>query len=105
MLCLPMNRYCVENRAPDISTNFCLTAAFSFAAGKDGISKKLDPGPSWNENLYAIAEGRAPASEPLPERLPRTLIEALDAFNADPLIGETFGGTGLGLAITKHPGR
>jgi glutamine synthetase len=91
MLRLPMNRYCVENRAPDISTNFYLTAAFSFAAGMDGISKNLDPGAPWNENLYALVEGRAKVSEPMPERLPRTLIEALDAFRSDPLIGETFG--------------
>jgi glutamine synthetase len=91
MLRLPMNRHCVENRAPDISTNFYLTAAFSFAAGMDGISKHLDPGTPWNENLYALADGRVKATEPMPERLPRTLIEALDAFRADPLIGETFG--------------
>ena len=35
MLRLPMNRYCIENRSPDISTNFYLTAAFSLAAGMD----------------------------------------------------------------------
>jgi glutamine synthetase len=91
MLRLPMNRYCVENRAPDISTNFYLTAAFSFAAGMEGVDRALDPGAPWNENLYALVEGRAAASEPLPERLPRTLIEALDAFRVDPLIAKTFG--------------
>jgi glutamine synthetase len=91
MLRLPMNRYCVENRAPDISTNFYLTAAFSLAAGMEGISSAVDPGPPWNENLYELVEGRATASKPLPERLPRTLIEALDAFRVDPLITETFG--------------
>jgi glutamine synthetase len=91
MLRLPMNRYCVENRAPDISTNFYLTAAFSLAAGMEGISSALDPGAPWNENLYELAEGRANASKPLPQRLPRTLIEALDAFRVDPLIAETFG--------------
>jgi glutamine synthetase len=91
MLRLPMNRYCVENRAPDISTNFYLTAAFSFAAGIEGISRALDPGAPWNENLYALVEDRTATSEPLPERLPRTLIEALDAFRSDPLIAETFG--------------
>jgi glutamine synthetase len=31
------SRYCVENRSPDISTNFYLTAAFSLAAGMDGV--------------------------------------------------------------------
>lgn len=86
-----MNRYCVENRAPDIATNFYLTAAFSYAAGQQGITKARDPGEPWNENLYELVEGRAKAAQPLPARLPRTLIEALDAFAADPLIVETFG--------------
>jgi glutamine synthetase len=91
MLRLPMNRYCVENRAPDISTNFYLTAAFSLAAGMEGITRAADPGAPWNENLYALVEGRARSPEKMPERLPRTLIEALDAFGSDPLIAETFG--------------
>ena len=91
MLRLPMNRYCVENRAPDISTNFYLTAAFSLAAGMEGISRAADPGAPWNENLYALVEGRARSPEKMPERLPRTLIEALDAFASDPQIAETFG--------------
>jgi glutamine synthetase len=91
MLRLPMNRYCVENRTPDISTNFYLTAAFSLVAGMEGIELARDPGAPWNENLYALIEGHATASEPLPERLPRTLIDALDAFETDPLIPKTFG--------------
>jgi glutamine synthetase len=91
MLRLPMNRYCIENRSPDISTNFYLTAAFSLAAGMDGVQKAADPGAPWNENLYELVEGRATASEPMPERLPRTLIEALDAFGADPLVATSLG--------------
>jgi glutamine synthetase len=91
MLRLPMNRYCIENRSPDISTNFYLTAAFSLAAGMDGVQKAGDPGAPWNENLYELVDGRATASEPLPERLPRTLIEALDAFRADPLVATCLG--------------
>jgi glutamine synthetase len=91
MLRLPMNRYCIENRSPDISTNFYLTAAFSLAAGMDGVQKAADPGAPWNENLYELVEGRATASEPMPERLPRTLIEALDAFGADPLVAMSLG--------------
>jgi glutamine synthetase len=91
MLRLPMNRYCIENRSPDISTNFYLTAAFSLAAGMDGVQRAGDPGAPWNENLYELVEGRATASEPMPERLPRTLIEALDAFSADPLVVRSLG--------------
>src|SRR5215468_10823441 len=88
---LPMNRYCVENRSPDISTNFYLTAAFSLAAGMDGVEKKADPGAPWNENLYDLVEGRAKPSQSMPERLPRTLIEALDGFRVDPLVGPSLG--------------
>lgn len=91
MLRLPMNRYCVENRTPDISTNFYLTAAFSLAAGLQGIENGSDPGAPWNENLYELVEGRVKTSEPMPERLPRTLIEALDAFAEDSLIPENLG--------------
>ncbi len=91
MLRLPMNRYCIENRSPDISTNFYLTAAFSLAAGMEGMEQRLDPGAPWNENLYDLVEGRTQASEPMPERLPRTLIEALDAFRADPLVSSAMG--------------
>jgi glutamine synthetase len=91
MLRLPMNRYCIENRSPDISTNFYLTAAFSLAAGREGMSARLDPGAPWNENLYELAEGRAASKDPLPPRLPRTLIEALDAFRDDPLVASALG--------------
>ncbi len=55
------------------------------------MDASLDPGPPWNENLYDLVEGRTTTAEPLPERLPRTLIEALDAFRADPLVVATFG--------------
>jgi glutamine synthetase len=91
MLRLPMNRFCIENRSPDISTNFYLTSAFSLAAGIEGMEKRLDPGPPWNENLYDLVEGRKTMTEALPERLPRTLIEALDAFRTDPLVAESMG--------------
>jgi glutamine synthetase len=89
MLRLPMNRYCVENRSPDIATNPYLTAAFSLAAGEEGIAARRDPGRPWNENLYDLAANRREAA--VPPRLPRTLIEAVDAFAADPLTAAVFG--------------
>jgi glutamine synthetase len=91
MLRLPMNRYCIENRSPDISTNFYLTAAFSFAAGMDGIANGRDPGVPWNENLYELVEGRVATPERMPDRLPRTLIEALDSFRTDKLVATSLG--------------
>ncbi len=95
MIRLPMNRPCVENRSPDISANFYLAAALSVAAGLEGMTRQTDPGAPWNENLYELVEGAAPGgravSERTPDRLPRTLIEALDAFRADPLVVEVYG--------------
>jgi glutamine synthetase len=90
MIRLPMNRPCVENRSPDISANFHLAAALSVAAGLDGMDRQTDPGAPWNENLYELVDGRA-VSERVPDRLPRTLIEALDAFRDDPLVAEVYG--------------
>ena len=52
MLRLPGNRYCVENRAVDMSTNPYLAAAISLAAGLDGIEHELDPGAPLNDDLY-----------------------------------------------------
>lgn len=97
MLRLPMNRPCVENRTPDIACNFYLGAALSLAAGLEGIAKAADPGTPMNDNLY-LSLGNATASRRFAgtdggfvERLPRTLIEALEAFETDPLVPETLG--------------
>jgi glutamine synthetase len=38
-----------------------------------------------------VVEGRAKPSQSMPERLPRTLIEALDGFRVDPLVGPSLG--------------
>ncbi|MEM9222792.1 MAG: glutamine synthetase [Pseudomonadota bacterium] len=97
MLRLPMNRPCVENRAPDMSVNPYLGAAFSLVAGMEGIAAASDPGPPLNDNLYI----RLTASSALPElpleggghvaRLPRTLLDALQSFERDPLSATVFG--------------
>lgn len=41
------------------------------AAGIDGISKKIDPGDSMNENIYSLSESRKKALgiRPLPSNL------------------------------------
>lgn len=89
MLRLPGNRYCVENRAVDMSTNPYLAAAISLAAGLDGIEHELDPGAPLNDDLYQRTKKElASAGIPL---LPRTLLHALEAFEADPLSEQAFG--------------
>jgi glutamine synthetase len=91
MLRMPMNRACIENRAPDISCNPYLTAAFSLAAGLEGIEKKLDPGVPLSGNLY---EWSAEAlKQKQINRLPHTLMDALKAFEVDSLVVEVFGKT------------
>lgn len=97
MLRLPMNRPCVENRAPDIAGNFYLGAAMSLVAGLEGVRDAADPGAPMNDNLY-LQLSTATASAHLPakngntvERLPRTLIEALEAFEVDPISAEALG--------------
>jgi glutamine synthetase len=89
MLRLPGNRHCVENRAVDMSTNPYLAAAISLAAGLDGIEEKLDPGEPLNDDLYKH-DNRDLASKGI-RLLPRTLLHALEAFDADPISGKAFG--------------
>jgi glutamine synthetase len=90
MLRLPGNRYCVENRAVDMSTNPYLAAAVTLAAGLDGIERELDPGEPLNDDLYR--RGRKELKAAGIELLPRTLLHALEAFEADPISGDAFGG-------------
>jgi glutamine synthetase len=89
MLRLPGNRYCVENRAVDMSTNPYLSAAISLAAGLDGIERELDPGEPLNDDLYR--RGRKELTAAGIELLPRTLLHALEAFEKDALATQAFG--------------
>lgn len=88
MLRLPANRYCIENRAPDMSCNPYLAAAFHIAAGLEGMGEQLDPGAPLNTNAYELGGTLREKREQL---LPRTLLHALEAFDDDPLVAETFG--------------
>ena len=85
MLRLPMNRFCIENRVPDMACNPYLAAAFSLAAGLEGIEQNLDPGMPLSGNLYDLQDNA------IVTRLPRTLLEALQAFAMDSLVPEVFG--------------
>lgn len=89
MLRLPGNRYCVENRAVDMSNNPYLAAAISLAAGLDGIERELDPGEPLNDDLYR--RGRKELKEAGIALLPRTLLHALEAFEADSIGTAAFG--------------
>lgn len=89
MLRIPMGGGRVESRAVDTSCNPYLAAALLLAAGLEGIEQELDPGDPIALNMYEQSD------EQLRELgvsvLPRTLLEAVDAFRADPLCEQVFG--------------
>ena len=83
MLRIPMNGPRIECRAADISCNVYLGAAMILAAGLEGIEQDLDPGQPHRENMY-LSSPEMLASQNI-ALLPRTLGEAIDAFEEDPL--------------------
>ncbi|WP_035382553.1 type III glutamate--ammonia ligase [Ferriphaselus sp. R-1] len=89
MLRIPLGGGRVECRAVDMSCNPYLAAATLLAAGLEGIREGLDPGAPHVENMYHYSENE------LHERgiryLPRTLGEAVEAFEADPFSKQVFG--------------
>lgn len=89
MLRIPLAGGRVECRAADISCNVYLGAALMLAAGLEGIREGLDPGEPHAENMYLYSD--AELAEKGIRYLPRTLGEAIDAFEADPLSEAVFG--------------
>lgn len=89
MLRIPRGGGRVECRAADSASNPYLGAALMLAAGLEGIREGLDPGEPNRDNLYSLSE------EELTSRqigwLPRSLGEAIDALEADPLVRNVFG--------------
>ena len=79
----------VESRAVDTACNPYLAAAILLGAGLEGIENDLDPGDPIRHNMYLQSD------EQLDELgvsvLPRTLLEAVEAFSADPLSEQVFG--------------
>jgi glutamine synthetase len=99
MLRFPPNRYCVENRTPDMSCNPYLAAAMTLAAGLEGIEKELDPGTPLNDNCYDLKPADLEARGV--HMLPRTLLHAIDAFEADPLVEEALGDEFKGIYVQQ----
>ena len=73
----------VECRIPGGDANPYLVYAGMIAAALDGIERQLDPGPRFEGNGYTATQ--------LP-RVPATLGEAIEAFEASPLPRKAFGG-------------
>jgi glutamine synthetase len=85
MLRLPDNRPAIENRSVDMTSNSYIAAAFSLAAGLEGIRLGLDPGAPVSEDTSSWQSHGTAAPH-----LPRNLLEAIDAFAVDPLVAEVF---------------
>lgn len=86
---LPLGGGRVELRAADSATNPYLGAAMVLAAGLEGIAEGLDPGDPNTDNMYLLDQEQLDARGI--KTLPRTLDEALNAFEADPLSKKVFG--------------
>jgi glutamine synthetase len=86
---LPMNRRCTELRIADSASNFYLVMGLTLAAGLEGIREELDPGDPVNVDTYTV--GDEELARRGVHRLPRSLGEALDAFEADELARVTLG--------------
>lgn len=85
---IPLGGGRVELRAADSACNPYLGAALVLAAGLEGIEQGLDPGDPHMENMYLKSEAELKALGI--RHLPKTLDEALDAFEADPLTEKVF---------------
>ena len=86
---VPMGGGRCESRNADSACNPYLAATLALAAGLEGIRENLDPGNPQEENLYALSEAEL-ASRKI-QYLPRNLEEAVEAFAADPFMGEVLG--------------
>jgi len=79
----------VELRSADSACNPYLGIAMMIAAGLEGVKEKTDPGEPHLENLYYKTDVERAAQGVT--WLPRTLSEAVDAFENDPLGRAVFG--------------
>ena len=79
----------VELRAADSACNPYLGAAMCLAAGLSGIEEGLDPGEPNTDNMYLATESELKRRKI--SVLPRTLDEAVTAFEQDDLSRKVFG--------------
>ena len=79
----------IEVRTVDGSANPYLAATALLAAGLDGIDRELQPGEPNTENLYELSSGEI-AQRGI-KSLPVTLLDAIRAAGADPVLQDWFG--------------
>jgi glutamine synthetase len=78
-----------------MAVNPHLALAMTTAASLAGIEQRLDAGQPMEKPLYDVTP--AEQQERGIRRLPRTLIEAIEAFDADPLAKDVLGETMHGM--------
>lgn len=79
----------IEFRSGDNATNPFIFLTAVLAAGLDGISRQAEPPPPVQDDLGQLSDREAEARGL--ELLPRTLPEALDAFEANQILREALG--------------
>jgi glutamine synthetase len=89
MLRIPMTSPRVESRAVDSTSNAYLAAAAYLQAGLDGVEDDLDPGEPLPQNMYLLDDSQL--RELGVRTLPRTLLEAVEALDADPFMEQVLG--------------
>ena len=86
---LPQNRYCIENRAADMTMNVYLAFSMTLAAAVEGIKMKIHPGKPTDQDLYNMTDKEFKKLGI--KRLPRNLLMALEALKNDKLSDEVIG--------------
>ncbi len=86
---IPLGGGRVELRSADIANNPYLGGAMVLAAGLEGVREGLDPGEPHTDNMYLKSQAELDALGI--RMLPRTLEEAVDALEADPLTEQVMG--------------
>jgi glutamine synthetase len=89
MLRIPQTSPRVECRAVDGTNNPYLTAAMFLAAGLEGIEAGLDPGDPIPVNMYELSLQQL--RDMNVNLVPRTLLEAAEALDRDPLGDQVLG--------------
>ena len=83
----------LELRLPDPSCNPYLAFTAMLAAGMDGLERELDPGPPMEEVEHGYQDGSRVSARPLPG----SLLQALEALQADDQLVDALGGGVLEL--------
>ena len=86
---LPQSRYCLENRAADMTMNVYLALAMTLGSALEGIANETDPGEPTDRDLYEMTD--AEFAELGIRRLPRTLFNAIQALKTDGLAEKVMG--------------